>query len=51
MEDLDFCVSPCGRWLATVEHNWDTMAGNCLKVWNFAAHTANFQLNTRINQA
>ena len=31
-EDIDYAVSPCGEWVATVEHNWDTMGGNCLKV-------------------
>jgi len=51
MEDIDFCASGCGRWLATVEHNWDTLGGNCLKIWKFSpAHSAQFELNTRINQ-
>ena len=30
-----FTMSPCGNWMATVESNWDTMNGNCLKIWNF----------------
>ena len=30
--DIDFAVSHCGQWIATVEHDWDTMGGNCLKV-------------------
>jgi len=37
-----FSMSPCGNWLATVEDNWDTMNGNCLKIWNFSTLVSNF---------
>jgi len=51
-EDIEYAVSPCGEWVATVEHNWDTMGGNCLKVWQFTplSTSTKFSLNTKINQ-
>ena len=47
-EDISFTLSSCGEWLATVETNWDTLNGNCLKIWRYEA--AKLILNTRINQ-
>jgi len=36
-----FSLSPCGNWLATIEANWDTMNGNCLKIWHFSTLVLN----------
>ncbi len=36
-----FAMSSCGNWLATVESNWDTMNGNCLKIWNYSNKVIN----------
>jgi len=49
-EDIDFALSDCGTWLATVETNWDSMGGNCLKIWRHNLTNNDFVLNTRINQ-
>jgi hypothetical protein len=35
-----FSVSSCGNWMATVETNWDTMNGICLKIWRFTSQVS-----------
>lgn len=37
-----FTLSTCGNWLANIEANWDTMNGNCLKIWRFSNEVSDF---------
>ena len=50
-----FSSSKCGKWLVTVESNWDTLGGQCIKIWNFDCNSRSkgeekFKLNTQINE-
>ena len=49
-----FSLSRCGTWLVTVETNWDTLGGQCLKIWHFSPSISmgegKFELNTQINE-
>ena len=49
-----FSLSKCGAWLVTVESNWDTLGGQCIKIWNFDCYSNSkeekFKLNTQIHE-
>ena len=49
-----FSLSKCGTWLVTVESNWDTLGGQCVKIWSFSCSSSSeegkFKLNTQIHE-
>lgn len=50
-----FTLSQCGTWLVTVESNYDTLGGQCTKIWHFTSPSnsmgeGKFTLNTQINE-